>query len=79
MFSKSVENLPLVLSPIKMNLERENRGYWMTGQNGIPWNASGLMSGLEAIRLPRKFQVEPHLFQRPPILPNWFLGLPKGF
>jgi hypothetical protein len=50
----------------------------MLGQNGIPWNAFGHTSGLEAVCPPRKFQVEPHMFQRPPILQTGFLRLPKG-
>jgi hypothetical protein len=73
-----LENLSLVLNPTKMNLEHENKGYLTLGQNGVPWNASGHTSGLEAVCSPIKFQVEPHLFQQPPIFQTSFLRLPKG-
>ena len=67
-----MENFLLNLSPTKTNLERENIGYQMTGQNGVPCNTSGCMSDLEAIRSLREFQAESHLSKHPPILPNWF-------
>jgi hypothetical protein len=39
-----------------MNLEHESRGYGMTGQSGVPWNAFSRTSGLVAILSPESFK-----------------------
>jgi hypothetical protein len=51
----------------------------MVGQNNILWNASEYASGLEAVRPPKWFQVEPHFVHASSYPPKLVLSLSTNF